>query len=357
MALSYLRRLDWILVSSMLGIIAIGLITIVSSSPFLFSRQLIWLTIGLLFFIGASLLDWRAIVTRRVFLFVMYGGIILLLLLTYFFAPQIRGTRGWLQIFGFQLQASEFARIILILLYAAFFSRRHLTIGRPLTVALSFAYLIPVIGIIMLQQDLGSAIVLFGLWIAFLLVSGIPLRSLIIIFLLIIVVGSVAWFYGLKEYQKARVIGFLYPETQTLGINYSVTQAKIAIGSAGFFGKGFGQGSQVHLGFVPDALTDLISAAFIEEWGLFGAFVLLGLFIILFIRTLSIGMKADDNVSRFISLGVASALMLNFIVNVGSAIGLIPVVGVPFPFLSYGGSSLLTFLILMGIVQSITRKR
>ena len=113
----------------------------------------------------------------------------------------------------------------------------------------------------------------------------------------------------------------------------------------------------MHLGFVPDALTDLISAAFIEEWGLFGAFVLLGLFIILFIRTLSIGMKADDNVSRFISLGVASALMLNFIVNVGSAIGLIPVVGVPFPFLSYGGSSLLTFLILMGIVQSITRKR
>jgi len=150
---------------------------------------------------------------------------------------------------------------------------------------------------------------------------------------------------------------FLNPQTQTLGINYSVTQSKVTIGSAGFFGKGFGQGSQTHLGFLPDAQTDLILSAFIEEWGLFGALILLALFVILFFRILFIGMSADDNVSRFISLGVASALMLNFSVNVGSAIGLMPVVGVPFPFLSYGGSSLLTFFILAGIVTSIASER
>ncbi len=356
MVFSYLRRLDWILVGSLLGIIAIGLVTISSSSHQLFIKQITWVSLGLLFFIGASLIDWQVIVTRRIFLFALYGGIILLLLLTYFFAPNIRGSRGWLEIFGFRLQGSEFARIILILLYAAFFARRHISIGRPLTILFSFVYLIPIIGIIILQQDLGSAIVLFGLWIAFLLVSGIPLRSLGIIFLLILILSSLAWGYGLKSYQKERIVGFLYPETRTLGINFSVTQSKIAIGSAGFWGKGYGQGSETHLGFLPDALTDFILAAYIEEWGFFGAFVLLALFSLLFSRILLMGLSAGDNVSRFIALGTAAALLLNAGVNAGSTLGLMPVIGTPFPLLSYGGSSLLTFLILLGIVSSIARE-
>ncbi|OHB21232.1 MAG: hypothetical protein A3J67_00020 [Parcubacteria group bacterium RIFCSPHIGHO2_02_FULL_48_10b] len=357
MVLGYLKRLDWILVGSMLGIIAIGLLTMGSSSRELFSRQLVWFVIGIAGFIIASLLDWRMIVNRRALLFSMYGVVIVLLLMTYFFAPEVRGTKGWLEIFGFNVQASEFAKISLILLFAAFFARRHLAIGRPLTIIISFAYLVPISFLILLQPDLGGALVLFGLWMSFLLVSGIPLRPLLSIIAVVLILGAIGWFYGLEDYHKARITGFLYPETQTLGINYQITQAKIAVGSAGFFGKGFGQGSQVRLGFLPDALTDFISAAFIEEWGFVGGAVLILLVTLLFARLLMIGNAARENVSRFICLGVASAFLLNAAINIGSAIGLIPVIGVPFPLLSYGGSNLLTFCVLLGIVQSIAKQR
>lgn len=355
MILGYLKRLDWVLVGLMLGIVAIGLLTMVSSSHGLFVRQLVWLGIGLCAFMSASLLDWRMIVNRGIVLWSIYGCVVALLVATLFFAPEVRGTKGWLEIFGFTLQASELSKISLILVFAAFFARHHLSIGSPRTILASLLYLFPIVFLIMGQPDLGSTLIVCGLWIAFLLMSEIPRRLLITLFIIFSIIASLGWIYGLQEYQKERILGFLYPETRTLGINYHVTQSKIAIGSAGFFGKGFGQGSQVHLGFLPDALTDFISAAFIEEWGLLGGILLLTLFIVLFFRVLMIGLRAHENVSRFICLGVASALVLHAIINIGSVVGLLPVIGVPFPLLSYGGSSLLTFMILLGIVSSIAR--
>ena len=152
---------------------------------------------------------------------------------------------------------------------------------------------------------------------------------------------------------KRKNFGFSFSDRDPLGVNYNVIQSKIAIGSAGFFGKGFGQGTQSQLGFLPEAQTDFIFAAFIEEWGLFLGFLLVVIFAFLILRIVKIGLNAENNFSRFICLGTVILFIAQFIFNVGSNLGLTPVVGVTFPFLSYGGSSLLTNLILVGIIQSI----
>ncbi len=165
------------------------------------------------------------------------------------------------------------------------------------------------------------------------------------------------WQVILKDYQKAMISGFFFPGRDPLGVNYNVIQAKIAIGSAGLFGKGFSQGTQVQLGFLPEAQTDFIFAALIEEWGLLIGIIFVIIFVFLILKIIKIGLEADNNFNRFICLGAAILFNVQFIFNVGSNLGLTPVIGMTFPFLSYGGSSLLTNLILVGIIQSIFIRR
>ena len=165
------------------------------------------------------------------------------------------------------------------------------------------------------------------------------------------------WYSVLQPYQKERIGGFFFPERDPLGINYNVIQSKIAIGSAGWFGKGFGQGSQAQLGFLPEAETDFIFSATTEEWGLLMGMALTLVFVLIIFRIIKTGFGADNNFSRFICLGVVALLSIQFIFNIGSNLGLTPVVGVTFPFVSYGGSSLLTNFIMLGIIQSIYLRR
>ena len=161
------------------------------------------------------------------------------------------------------------------------------------------------------------------------------------------------WQSILEDYQKERILGTLFPERDVLGINYSVSQSKIAIGSAGFFGKGFSQGTQTQLGFLPEAQTDFIFASLIEEWGLLGGMLIIVAFLVLIFRIIKIGLASDNNFNRFFCLGAIVLFGSQFILNIGSNLGITPVIGVTFPFLSYGGSSVLVNLILIGIVQSI----
>ncbi|MBI5079063.1 FtsW/RodA/SpoVE family cell cycle protein, partial [Candidatus Wolfebacteria bacterium] len=207
------------------------------------------------------------------------------------------------------------------------------------------------------QPDLGSALILFFIWFGFLFVSGISWRHLIVFSLIFLIAGTAMWAGFLKDYQKERIIGLFSPGRDPLGVNYNVIQAKIAIGSAGFFGKGFSQGTQTQLGFLPEAQTDFIFAAVIEEFGLAAGFLAIAAFAVLIFRIIKIGFNSDNNFSRFFCLGTSILFCAQFILNVGSNIGLTPVIGVTFPFLSYGGSSLLTNLILVGIIQSIAVNR
>ena len=198
---------------------------------------------------------------------------------------------------------------------------------------------------------------MLSVWFGFVLVSGIRLQHLVAALTLFAVVGALGWAVFLEPYQKNRIVGVFFPDQDVLGVNYNVIQAKIAIGSAGFLGKGFGQGTQVQLGFLPEAHTDFIFSAVTEEWGLIAGFLLIGAFLAMIVRIVAIGLEERSNFGQFICLGTAIFFIANFIFNTGSNVGLLPVIGVPFPFLSYGGSHILAEFILLGMVQSIKLRK
>ncbi|MEE8131658.1 MAG: FtsW/RodA/SpoVE family cell cycle protein [Candidatus Paceibacterota bacterium] len=348
---------DWQLNAAVLFLAAAGMISLISTKPDLFWKQLLWYGIGFLLIFLIIRFDWRAFVNYRNAIWGIYFLAILLLALTYFFAPAVRGAKSWLTIGSFQFQTAEFAKLALIIVLASFFSRRHISIARVSNLLVSFIYLVIPAGLIVLQPDFGSALVLFFVWFGFLLISGIRWRHLIIAIIIFSILGTVMWQSVLKDYQKERVIGVFFSERDVLGINYSVIQSKIAIGSAGFFGKGFAQGTQTQLGFLPEAQTDFIFAAFIEEWGIFGGMLIIAAFVFLILKIIKIGLETDNNFNRFICLGTVVLFGVQFILNVGSNLGLTPVIGITFPFLSYGGSSVLINLILIGIIQSIAIRR
>jgi rod shape determining protein RodA len=355
--MSFLKQLDWKLNLTVLFLIAAGLTSLLSAAPSLFYKQFLWVVFGFVLMFLIVLFDWRPFINYRGVIYGLYFLSILLLLITYFLAPTIRGTRGWLVFGPVNFQVSEFTKLVLIIFLAHFFSRKYVGIARVSNLIISFIYfLIPAV-LIALQPDFGSILVLFCLWFGFLLVSGIKYRHLIIALIIFSILGLIIWQSILKDYQKDRILGFFFPERDPLGINYSVIQSKIAIGSAGLFGKGFGQGTQVQLSFLPEAQTDFIFAAFIEEWGLVMGLVVILIFVALILRIIKIGLAADNNFNRFVCLGTVILFAVQFIFNVGSNLGLLPIIGVTFPFLSYGGSSLLTNLILVGIIQTVFVRR
>ena len=240
----------------------------------------------------------------------------------------------------------------MIIFFAYYFSKRHIGIGRLSNMIRPLIYFIIPAAFVFLQPDLGTVTILFCIWIGFLIVSGLPLKKVIIGFLILILLIGASWFTVLQDYQKERVIGLFQPNYDPLGVNYSTIQSKIAVGSGGWFGKGFQQGTQVQLGFLPEASTDYIFASFAEEWGLLGGLVIIGLFVLMLIRIIKIGLYADNNFYRLLCLGAVIMFLAQFAINIGSALGLLPVIGITFPFMSYGGSSLLINAIIIGIVQS-----
>ncbi len=352
------QRLDGGIVFTSVFLMAAGLTTIAASpEDELFRRQLIWLILALPLILGLPFANLRAVFSYRWLILGIYFFILFLLIITYFFAPTIGGVRSWLQVGSIQIQPSEFMKAALIILFSSFFAGRHVAIRRLGVIAASSVYfLLPVI-FVLLQPDLGTSLILFGIWFGYLLVSELPLRHLLIAVIILALVGIGAWSYELAPYQKARITALFSPEADPLGVNYSVLQSKIAIGSAGFFGKGFGQGSQVQLGFLPAAETDFIFSAFVEEWGLVGGFILIGAFLYLIYRILRLGIKSQNNFARFVALGTAIMLFIHFGVNLGSSLGLLPVIGIGLPLVSYGGSNLLTTAVLLGIIQGVVSPR
>ncbi len=351
-------RTDWGLAGAAILLMAVGLVTLASNpASELFWRQLIWVLLALILIFGLPLINLRAIFHYRWLILGIYFFVLFLLVVTYFFAPPISGVRSWLQVGSVQIQASEFMKAALIILLSSFFALRHVAIREPRVIAVSFLYFfIPTI-FVLLQPDLGTSLVLFGIWFGYLLVSELPLRYIAIALLIFTLIGILTWNFGLADYQKGRIAGLFSPETDPLGVNYSVLQSKIAIGSAGLFGKGFGQGTQVQLGFLPAAHTDFVFSAFVEEWGLLGGLLVIFAFLYLIYRILQLGLGSYNNFAKFISLGTAIALFIHFTVNLGSALGLLPVIGISLPLISYGGSNLLTTAALLGIIAGVHERR
>ena len=215
-----------------------------------------------------------------------------------------------------------------------------------------FYVLIPFL-LISRQPDLGSAVILVALWIGILIISGIKLRHFLILTMCGVLVLSLSWTFFLREYQKDRIASFLAPQVEPLGINWSQTQSRIAIGSGGIFGKGLGQGSQIQNGFLSEPHTDFIFSAIAEEFGLIGVSLILSLFIILIWRIMKIAISARSNFPRLFASGFAVVLFSQMFIHIGMNLGILPVIGLPLPLVSYGGSNLIAVFIGLGMLQSI----
>ncbi len=337
-----------------LGILLVsGFLAISSVSRHLFLLQLVWCGIGACIFTAFFFFDWRSVFNYRWVIPAIYALGVALLLFVTFFGPVVRHTRSWLVLGPVNFQPVELMKVALILLYASYFSRRHLGVARWGTLATSFVFFAVPAGLVALQPDLGSGFILATIWFGFLLFAGLPLRRIVLALAIFAVVGVYGWSHVLKGYQRERIINVLYPERNLLGLNYSVTQSKIAVGSAGWWGKGYAQGTQVQLGFLTEPASDFILATFVEEWRAAGGPLVLGAVVALELWIIRVGLVAERNFETFVCLGTAAMFAMQFLVNAGSALGFMPVVGLTFPFVSYGGSSLVADFGLLAIVNSI----
>ena len=276
-----------------------------------------------------------------------------LLFAVLFVGETIRGTKGWFALPGFQFQPVELTKIFLILVLARFFAYRAYEIKRFQTIILSSVLFAPSFLLVMFQPDLGSAIVLFMIWLGMVLVSGIKKKHLAIIGVILLVVFILAWFFGFKDYQKARIATFLNPASDSLGIGYNVIQSTIAIGSGQIFGRGISLGSQSQLNFLPEAHTDFIFSSLAEALGFLGASLVLFLYGFLFFRVVRKIKSIKGDFAVFLVVGILIYFISQIVLNIAMNMSIAPVVGLPLPLLSYGGSSLVVSMIMLGIISQV----
>lgn len=336
-----------------LGILlSASLLMLSSVASSFFVQQLVWVGLAVSIIVAARFVDWRGLLASTV-VYVPYAFSLLLLIAVLFVGPVVRNIKGWIVIGPFSFQPVELMKLSLILLYARYLARAHATIARYTTLISVFGLVAIPVALVALQPDLGSVVILLGTWFGCVVASGLPKRRIAGAVALACLGVVIAWFAVLAPYQKARIVAVFNPASDPLGVNYSTNQAKIAVGSAGLFGKGYGQGTQVQLDFLTEPQGDFALAAFTEEWGIVGAITVMLAFLFLVLGILRVGAATPRNVERLICIGAALSFTVQAAINAGSTLGLLPVIGVPFPFLSYGGSSLLTSALLLGIVNAI----
>jgi rod shape determining protein RodA len=351
------RSIDWIMVAAVIPIVLGGLATMTSfASPTnTFDRQLIWVCIGILIMFVLSQMDMRVLRDSR-YIVLAYGISMMLLVLVLIAGKEIKGAKSWF-VFGgfFSFQPADIAKLLVLALLAKYFSRRHVEIRRLKVLFISALYVLFPIGLILLQPDFGSAMIFIALWAGMALVAGISKRHIAIVVGLGLAVFAFAWLTLFKPYQKERVMTFLNPTLDIRGSGYNAYQSMIAVGSGGFFGKGFGYGTQSRLNYLPEYETDFIFAAFSEEWGFVGSAVILACFSILLWRIVLHARRAASNFEALFCAGFAILLTGHIVVNIGMNLGVMPVTGIPLPLMSYGGSHLLGEFIGLGIVMSMAR--
>lgn len=357
-----LSRVDVQLTLAVLGLTSLGLLQLYALSSVredgavLFWRQLIFAAAGVIIMMLLAGFNWRLLRDSTALLMTLYLIGIGLLAAVYLYAPELRGVKRWLLVGGLTISPGEIIKFILVVVLAKFFSFRHVELYRFGHIALSFAYVAVPAFLVLLQPDFSGSMLLVAVWMGMLLFSGIKIRHLLII-LLAGVIGLVSiWFSGVLEpYQKERALSFIRPQEDPLGASYNIRQALIAVSLGGWSGSGLGLGTQAQLRFLPEAHSDFIFAALVEEQGFLGALVVLSLFGVLFWRLFKISIRAPDNFSRLVVLGFSLILGLQVAVHVGINLGLAPVTGLNLPFISAGGMNLLLAMASIGLAQSIAK--
>jgi rod shape determining protein RodA len=357
-----LLNFDWTLLILVLVICAIGLLNIFSTgyslsglrqTP-LYLKQLQWIALGLVAMIFAFSIDYRLI---HRYAYVIYGVTIVLLVIVSFYGYATRGSQRWIALGGFSLQPSELMKLTLILALARYFDRHRSPQGYTLRELLMplILVLIPFV-LILRQPDLGTALILLVLFLSIVIFMGVQWRSVLWVGVAGLALVPLTWFF-LRDYQKERILTFFNPERDPLGAGYHIIQSVIAIGSGGFTGKGFLKGTQTQLKFLPEQQTDFVFSVFAEEWGLLGGVVLLMLFLFLILWGLKIAQKARDLSGTLIAFGMTLMIFWEVFINIGMVTGLLPVVGIPLPFFSYGGSSMVMLLAGVGLLLNVSMRR
>lgn len=339
-------------IGMLLSLIGLALIYSISltAGAVLFYKQLAYLAIAIILFVLFTYVDYRSLTKLN-----RYGYLIFLFLLIaiFQFGLKVKGAARWYDLKIFLFQPAEFAKIVVILVLARFFSLRRGEINTLKNIGISILYVILPVLLIAKEPDLGSSIVLMIIWGGMLLMTSVHRKVLVYLFIALSVFGAFTWTYLLKDFQKSRIETFINPELDPRGKGYNVKQAIIAVGSGELTGRGLGKGLQSQLRFLPERHTDFIFASAAEELGFVGTSVIVILYFMLLYRLLVIYRSSSDDLGRFIIAGIFFMLLGQIVINIGMNMGVLPVTGIPLPLLSYGGSSLLTVAISLGIAEAI----
>jgi len=356
-----LRHVDWLLLVAtaillIFGLVALASVTVAKSPPdwSTFMRQLTFAGLGILLFVFTVLVDYR---TLRGFSTLAYVAAAALLLGVLLFGTTIRNTTGWFVIGGISFQPVEIAKVLWIIAFSAYLSRYARAFDQWRHLAISGGFALGLIVLILRQPDLGSAVVVGGIYVGLLLTANVRPRQLLLLLGLLVVAGTLSYAFLLQGYQKDRIRVLFQPGADPLGRGYNVAQSIIAVGSGQFFGRGFGQGTQSQLNFLPEQQTDFIFAVLAEEFGFVGVLVLLTSFGVVLVRTVSIARQSRDDFGAFLSAGVGIGIAIQLLINVGMNMGLLPVTGIPLPLVSAGGSSVVASLFALALVQSVAVRR
>ena len=352
---------DWIFLLLVALVAGAGIVNLYSATANwagagtpVYLKQLFWFGLGLLIMIGICLFDYRHLEYLG---YPAYGVVMLLLIAVLALGRTTMGATRWLSVGGISLQPSEVMKIVIILVLAKYFSEKATPLGFSLKelAAPGALLLIPAL-LVIKQPDLGTAMLLLAIGGSMTLFAGVRRSAMIWLGLCGVLAALGGWFL-LHDYQRQRIYTFISPERDPLGAGYHIIQSKIAVGSGGFFGRGFGKGTQAQLSFLPERHTDFAFSVFAEEWGFAGCLLLLALYLLIVLWGLYIARQANDRFGMFLALGVSAMLFWHIVVNLGMVIGLLPVVGVPLPLFSYGGTSMITTMTGVGLLLNVCMRR
>ncbi len=351
--------IDWMLVFFIVPIISAGLVTMKSfttleSSGNFFGKQLIWVAICFSVFFIFSSVDFRFLKRTDTLVFI-YLGMSFILFMLFVLGHISHGAKSWFHLGFFSFQPADMMKLVLVLILSKYFSRRHVEIRDVKHIFISGFYAFVPLVLVLLQPDFGSAMIILSIWLGMVLVSGISKTHLFLVFSSGVVVFVLLWMFLFAPYQKARIMNFINPLADIHGTGYNAFQSTIAVGSGQILGKGLGFGTQSRLKFLPEPQSDFIFAAFSEEWGLIGSVLILLLYGLVIWRILYSATLGASNFEILFSMGIAIFFMSHILINIGMNLGLMPVTGIPLPFMSYGGSHLLVEFSALGILMSMRK--
>jgi rod shape determining protein RodA len=359
-----IENFDWSLIWVLLAIMSIGLLSVYSAlyqqiqaNPTynLFVKQIVWLAVGFSVMFCCLLVDYQRVRVASTWLYLF---VVLLLVLVLVLGREVNGSKRWLEIAGFQFQPSEFMKIMIVVQLSSYFSSQEISPYPGLKKLLpALAMIVVPVLLILAEPDLGTALSVLAISVTVVFCIGIRWRY-ILAFVMVVVPSLVPiWEKVLKPYQKKRILILLRPDLDPLGAGYHIRQSKIAIGSGKLMGKGFLNGTQNKLHFLPEKHTDFIFSVWAEEWGFIGCLVLLLLFAAFIVLSLQVAKRSKDRYGSLLVVGMTALVLWQVLINIGMVIGLLPVVGITLPFVSYGGSSIISLCIAVGVIENVSMRR